>query len=146
MIEQGLGFADSMRQQAFDDRNAAFGITGKQGFPKFAVVRYDRVVVAKARTQPGHRRRLEVGHIAGGDKDRGEERMRQAGVPASRAHQRWMLERMRDLVQPDSADNNDLGRLHPNGYLAAATILRDHGLIGEVPDHAAFTGGDDARP
>lgn len=73
------------------------------------------------------------------------ERMRRAGVPASRAHQRWMLERMRDLIQPDSADDNDLGRLRPSGYQAAATILRDHGLIGAIPDHAVFTGSDDAR-
>ncbi len=52
--------------------------------------------------------------------------MRQAKVPASRSHQRWMLERMRDLMAPAS-DGEPPGRLQPSGYQAAAAILRDHG-------------------
>lgn len=75
------------------------------------------------------------------------DRMRRAGVPASRAHQRWMLERMRDLTRMDSGTltDDDAGRLHPSAYLDAAAILRDHGVIREIPDHTTFTGGDDVH-
>ncbi len=70
--------------------------------------------------------------------------MRQANIPASRAHQRWMLARMRDLIVPADADGV-MGRLQPAAYEAAGRILRDHGGIATVPDYETFTGGDDAR-
>lgn len=70
--------------------------------------------------------------------------MRQAKVPASRSHQRWMLERMRDLMAPAS-DGEPPGRLQPSGYQAAAAILRDHGVIKDVPDYETFMGGADVR-
>jgi len=70
--------------------------------------------------------------------------MREAKVPASRAHQQWMLERMRDLIMP-AEFNGPMGRLQPSGYEAAGKILKEHGVIREIPDHAMFTGGTDAR-
>ena len=67
--------------------------------------------------------------------------MRQAKVPASRAHQQWMLERMRDLIMP-AGTNDTMGPLQADGYQAAATILLDHGVIRKIPDYQAFTGGN----
>ena len=71
--------------------------------------------------------------------------MREAKIPASQAHQRWMLERMRDLIMPaDSAEA--MGHLQPAGFQAASTILHHHGVIKDIPDYGIFTGGVDARP
>ena len=70
--------------------------------------------------------------------------MREAKVPASRAHQKWMLERMRDLIIPTEA-KSPLGRLQPSGYEAAGRILIKYGVIRAIPDYTIFTGGNDAR-
>lgn len=65
--------------------------------------------------------------------------MREAKVPASRSHQQWMLARMRDLVLPEDP-TVPLGRLQLHGFEAAGRILRDHGVIGSLPDYRAFIG------
>ena len=69
--------------------------------------------------------------------------MREAHLPANRVHQRWMLGRMRELIQP--ADGQPLlGRVtEPDDSAVATTLLRD-GLIWRVPPYAAFTAGSDA--
>lgn len=69
--------------------------------------------------------------------------MREAKVPASRAHQRWMLERMRDLIRP-AEEPLAMGRLHPADFEAAATILLTHGAISAIPEYRNFIGDDDA--
>lgn len=70
--------------------------------------------------------------------------MRQARVPANRAHQRWMLERMRELIMPTDAAGA-MGLLSPAGLQAAGTMLRNHGEIKDIPDYRIFTGGADVR-
>ncbi len=67
--------------------------------------------------------------------------MRAAKIPANRMHQKWMLERMRDLITP--ADRATAGRLSRDDYLATARILMGDGVIREIPGFGAFTGRPD---
>lgn len=70
--------------------------------------------------------------------------MQAAQLPANRAHQRWMLERMRDLILPQEGSAG-FGRLKVPDYLAVGEALQSQGLIEKVPGFAEFTGGRDAR-
>lgn len=60
-----------------------------------------------------------------------------AYVPATRVHQKWMLERMRDLMLPDDAEI-PLGRLLPGDYMRVADGLKENGLIKNIPDFKDF--------
>lgn len=55
--------------------------------------------------------------------------MLQAGVPANRVHQKWMLERMKDLIIPD----NNIGILKRSDYERVAKELKKVGLIKKIP-------------
>ncbi|TLU84845.1 MAG: ABC transporter substrate-binding protein [Chlorobium sp.] len=68
--------------------------------------------------------------------------MRQAQVPANRTHQKWMLERMKDLTV---SDKNEFGTLKPQDYEAVGKIMRNQGRIKSYPDYATFTWRSDAR-
>ena len=58
-------------------------------------------------------------------------------IPANRVHQRWMLERMKDLILP--SDKSDLGvQLLPRDYSRVATSLHSSGLINLIPEFASF--------
>lgn len=71
-------------------------------------------------------------------------RMREAHLPANRVHQRWMLERMRELALPGGS-KEALGQLEEQDYRAVAeTLLRD-GLIRGYPDFSEFARRTDAR-
>lgn len=63
--------------------------------------------------------------------------MRDAKVPASRVHQEWMLEKMRDLSRPDTA-GTPMGRLSPDAVETTATLLMDHGFVSTRPDTDTF--------
>lgn len=69
-------------------------------------------------------------------------RMREARVPANRAHQRWMLARMRDIVM--SAGNRRgggearMGKLDRLGYQRTAAVLLERGLIPFAPTYERF--------
>ena len=65
--------------------------------------------------------------------------MRAAPVPANRTHQKWMLERMRDLIMP-AGDQGTAGLLKEQDYEAVARTLRREGLIGSYPDYTVFSG------
>ena len=69
--------------------------------------------------------------------------MRAAKIPANRAHQRWMLERMRDLVT--TGNQGVTGILKRSDYEDTGRILLDTGAIRALPDFNAFTGRSDAR-
>lgn len=72
-------------------------------------------------------------------------RMREAHLPANRVHQRWMLERIRELALPDGSQEA-LGLLEERDYRAVAeTLLRD-GLVRGFPDYREFARRPDARP
>jgi NitT/TauT family transport system substrate-binding protein len=70
-------------------------------------------------------------------------RMREARLPANRVHQRWMLDRMRDLVWPEQ-DTSNMGQLDPGVYEFVGRTLQQVGLIGAYPDHSAFSWSHDA--
>ncbi|MDD2466642.1 MAG: ABC transporter substrate-binding protein [Desulfobulbus sp.] len=70
--------------------------------------------------------------------------MQRAQVPANRIHQKWMLERMRDLILLP-ANQTGIGLLKQRDYDATGQILLKDGIIKTLPDFTAFTGGSDAR-
>lgn len=71
-------------------------------------------------------------------------RIREAHLPANRVHQRWMLERMRDLALPgDSAAA--LGVLREEDYLAVAETMLQDGLIEGYPAYRQFARVPNAR-
>ncbi len=67
-------------------------------------------------------------------------RMEEAGLSRNRAHQQWMLDRMRDLIWPADGSAR-LGRLQPDDYRRVSTALRDSGMIPTVPAFADFASG-----
>ncbi|HOW43449.1 MAG TPA: ABC transporter substrate-binding protein [Candidatus Omnitrophota bacterium] len=64
--------------------------------------------------------------------------MQTAHVPANRVHQRWMLERMKDLILPGN-DAAALGRLNQNDYLRVSGELARKGLIKAAPAFDSFS-------
>ncbi|MEW6669160.1 MAG: ABC transporter substrate-binding protein [Thermodesulfobacteriota bacterium] len=58
-------------------------------------------------------------------------------IPATRVHQRWMLERMKDLMLPGAGESLT-GKLLPEDYERVAGGLYASGLIGQIPDFATF--------
>jgi NitT/TauT family transport system substrate-binding protein len=58
----------------------------------------------------------------------------------NRAHQRWMLARMQDLIIPDG-DRAILGKLNPADYALVGDILKDFRLIDRVPPFDDFYRG-----
>lgn len=63
-----------------------------------------------------------------------------AHTGTNRAHQRWMLKRMRDLITPE-ADPSRLGRLDRAAYDAVAGVLLDFRYIERVPEFNEFSRG-----
>ena len=68
---------------------------------------------------------------------------REAQLPASRMHQKWMLDRMRDLMTP-AAPEVGFGQLKEQDYLAVCHALQKQGLIRTYPDYATFSWRADA--
>jgi NitT/TauT family transport system substrate-binding protein len=69
--------------------------------------------------------------------------MREAHLPANRVHQRWMLDRMRDLMTPVNP-HGSLGDLRERDYEAVARTMQEYGLIQSYPDYNAFIWRADA--
>jgi NitT/TauT family transport system substrate-binding protein len=63
--------------------------------------------------------------------------MKEFHIPASRVHQRWMLERMIDIILPLD-QSVPLGTLLEEDYERVARTLKDSGLIKEIPPYAEF--------
>jgi NitT/TauT family transport system substrate-binding protein len=63
--------------------------------------------------------------------------VRAANVATNRAHQQWMLARMRDIIQPPGWDR-PLGTLTAAAYLRVAGVLKDNGLISHIPKFSKF--------
>lgn len=68
--------------------------------------------------------------------------MREAHLPAIRVHQRWMLDRMKDLMMP--APEDALGQLREQDYEAVGRAMQKNGLIGNYPDYNTFVWRADA--
>ncbi|MBN1104436.1 MAG: ABC transporter substrate-binding protein [Deltaproteobacteria bacterium] len=63
--------------------------------------------------------------------------LKQEYIPATRVHQKWMLERMKDLIPPQ--DGTALtGRLLPEDYDRVVKALRAERLIEETPEFEDF--------
>ncbi len=69
--------------------------------------------------------------------------MHEAQLPASRMHQKWMLDRMQDLMMP-AAPEARFGQLKEQDYLYVCHALQQQGLIRTYPDYATFSWRADA--
>lgn len=70
------------------------------------------------------------------------ERVRQANLPTNRVHQKWMLDRMRDVILPPESDK-PMGLLEMDEYEFVATELFESGSITDITAHRIFY---DPRP
>ena len=71
--------------------------------------------------------------------------MREAKLPASRMHQKWMLEQLREVIKPKGNQGVN-GKLMQNDYKAAGQVLLTEGEIRTLPEFNAFMGRlDDAH-
>ncbi len=61
-------------------------------------------------------------------------------MPANRVHQRWMLERMKDLMLPSNKSRLSL-ELLPGDYDRVAACLHSSGLIPRIPEFTSFYQG-----
>ncbi|MEW6386226.1 MAG: ABC transporter substrate-binding protein [Thermodesulfobacteriota bacterium] len=60
-----------------------------------------------------------------------------AQVATNRVHQKWMLQRMQDIIQPPGADLL-LGSLKEETYYQVARELKNNGLIQQIPPFSQF--------
>jgi NitT/TauT family transport system substrate-binding protein len=60
-----------------------------------------------------------------------------AKIPANRVHQRWMLERMKDIVLPRDK-NAELGLLQQGDYQHVSRELAKHGAVKNIPAYESF--------
>ncbi|MBF0525797.1 MAG: ABC transporter substrate-binding protein [Deltaproteobacteria bacterium] len=58
-------------------------------------------------------------------------------IPATRIHQTWMLNRMKELMTPRDAQT-PMGELLPEDYYRVAAELKHIGMIKEIPDFHLF--------
>lgn len=63
-----------------------------------------------------------------------------AHTGTNRAHQRWMLDRMKDVILPEDGDRA-LGRLYPGDYAAVGRMLQTYHLIESLPPMTEFYRG-----
>jgi NitT/TauT family transport system substrate-binding protein len=60
----------------------------------------------------------------------------QAKIPANRVHQKWMLNRMKDLISP--SDGSSIGMLQPRDYERVDYELKENGLVKRTPSYYSF--------
>ena len=72
--------------------------------------------------------------------------MRAAHVPVSRAHQRFMLARMRDVMLPQTPGDPPLGTLARTDYELMVRNLAHLGLIKNAPSFESFSRGGALPP
>ncbi|RZB30435.1 MAG: NitT/TauT family transport system substrate-binding protein [Desulfobacteraceae bacterium Eth-SRB1] len=59
-------------------------------------------------------------------------------IPTTLVHQKWMLERMKDLILPENGEDTDMGGLQIEDYSRVARGLRGMELIDSVPSFTSF--------
>lgn len=64
-------------------------------------------------------------------------RVKETHMPADYVHQKWMLNRMRDVISPE-AGKPVMGILAEEDYARTARVLKEKGLIGEIPAFREF--------
>jgi NitT/TauT family transport system substrate-binding protein len=67
-------------------------------------------------------------------------RAKAAATGTNRVHQRWMLNRMEELILPDH-DRSRLGKLRRSDYRLVGDTLLDLGMIKQLPRYADFYRG-----
>lgn len=60
-----------------------------------------------------------------------------AKIPANRMHQKWMLERMKDLISPQDS-KTPIGILLKTDFLRVAKELKENGFIKDIPEFESF--------
>lgn len=60
-----------------------------------------------------------------------------AHTGTNRAHQQWMLARMKDIILPDG-DKDRLGKLRQADYESVGAVLEDMEFIREIPPFSEF--------
>jgi NitT/TauT family transport system substrate-binding protein len=61
----------------------------------------------------------------------------QAKIPANRTHQKWMLNRMKELIDlPDQ--RLPIGMLQPTDYQRVSRVLKESEVIKRTPDYKSF--------
>lgn len=65
----------------------------------------------------------------------------QANTPTNRPHQKWMLAKMKELVEV-TADGRKIGRLYREDYLRVAKIMLEQKMISEIPIFEEFYRGE----
>jgi len=70
--------------------------------------------------------------------------MTQSKVPVNRVHQKWMLNRMKDLISPPDYRGR-IGMLESSDYQRVAGELKQAGLIERIPDYRSFFVGCEYR-
>jgi len=60
------------------------------------------------------------------------------------AQQRWMLDRMQDLIMPADSDPSALGKLKPEDYNRTGKIMKEFGLIDHIPPFEEFHPGPES--
>ncbi|HCJ66312.1 MAG TPA: ABC transporter substrate-binding protein [Elusimicrobia bacterium] len=63
--------------------------------------------------------------------------MRIAGIPANRVHQKWMLDRMKDIILTDN-DYTGIGILKQSDYDRVASELKKNSLVKNIPNFEEF--------
>ena len=63
--------------------------------------------------------------------------MVRAKLPANRMHQKWMLNRMKDLISPPDYRGR-MGMLQPTDYQRVSQELKESGVIQRTPDYKSF--------
>jgi NitT/TauT family transport system substrate-binding protein len=58
--------------------------------------------------------------------------IKEVNLPVNKAHQHWMLDRMKDLIFP-SKNMNEFENLSKDNYMLVADKLKEGGLIKEIP-------------
>jgi len=61
----------------------------------------------------------------------------EAHIGTNRVHQRWMLDRIRDISLPSNS-KTPMGTLSPDDYHTVARELKSSGMIDEIPDFNEF--------
>jgi len=59
-------------------------------------------------------------------------------IPTTLVHQKWMLERMKDLILPENGEDADMGGLQIEDYSRVAQGLKSMGLIDSAPGFTSF--------
>jgi NitT/TauT family transport system substrate-binding protein len=59
--------------------------------------------------------------------------MSAANIPANRVHQKWMLERMRDIVSPEDGRSPAIGILKESDFIRVCKVLKESSIIEKTP-------------